>query len=76
MRLGVSLPIQTPLFMSEAYTWPLCGWAPQVIGRFARYPLGDPVQIEAAHAALRISNIQLNIVRRRRGGQGGVPTDR
>src|SRR5687768_771892 len=37
---------------------------------------GDPVQLEAARAALRISNIQLNIVRRRRSGQGGVPTDR
>ena len=37
---------------------------------------GDPVQLEAARAALRISNIQLTIVRRRRGGQGGVPTDR
>lgn len=37
---------------------------------------GDPVQLEAARAALRISTIQLSIVRRRRGGQGGVPTDR
>ena len=37
---------------------------------------GDAVQAEAARAALRISTIQLNIVRRRRGGQGGVPTDR
>jgi F-type H+-transporting ATPase subunit epsilon len=37
---------------------------------------GDPVQLEAARAALRISTLQLNMVRRRRGGQGGVPTDR
>jgi F-type H+-transporting ATPase subunit epsilon len=37
---------------------------------------GDPVQLEAARAALHISTLQLNMVRRRRGGQGGVPTDR
>ena len=37
---------------------------------------GDAVQAEAARAALRLSNSQLNIVRRRRGGHGGVPSDR
>src|SRR5215204_1451636 len=36
----------------------------------------DAVQAEEARAALHLSTIQLNIVRRRRGGQGGVPTDR
>jgi F-type H+-transporting ATPase subunit epsilon len=37
---------------------------------------GDPVQIQAARAALATSMVQLRVVRRRRGGQGGVPTDR
>lgn len=37
---------------------------------------GDPVQLEAARAALRISTLQLTMVRRRRGGQGGAPTER
>jgi F-type H+-transporting ATPase subunit epsilon len=37
---------------------------------------GDPVQIQAARLALQTSMVQLRVVRRRRGGQGGVPTDR
>jgi F-type H+-transporting ATPase subunit epsilon len=37
---------------------------------------GDPLQVEAARSALRVSMTQLQVVRRRRGGQGGVPTDR
>ena len=37
---------------------------------------GDAVQAQAARAALHLSTVQLNIVRRRRGGQGGVPIDR
>ena len=37
---------------------------------------GDVVQIQAARAALATSMVQLRVVRRRRGGQGGVPTDR
>jgi F-type H+-transporting ATPase subunit epsilon len=37
---------------------------------------GDSLQVEAARAALRVSMAQLQVVRRRRGGQGGVPTDR
>jgi F-type H+-transporting ATPase subunit epsilon len=36
---------------------------------------GDPVQIQAARLALQTSMVQLRVVRRRRGGQGGVPTD-
>jgi F-type H+-transporting ATPase subunit epsilon len=35
---------------------------------------GDHVQVEAARSALRVSLAQLRVVRRRRGGQGGVPT--
>ena len=37
---------------------------------------GDAVQIQAARADLATSMVQLRVVRRRRGGQGGVPTDR
>jgi len=37
---------------------------------------GDPIQIQAARLALQTSMVQLRVVRRRRGGQGGVPTDR
>jgi F-type H+-transporting ATPase subunit epsilon len=37
---------------------------------------GNTTQAEAARAALRVSLAQLNVVRRRRGGQGGVPSDR
>ena len=37
---------------------------------------GDAIQIQAARAALQTSMVQLRVVRRRRGGQGGVPTDR
>jgi F-type H+-transporting ATPase subunit epsilon len=37
---------------------------------------GDQVQIQAARLALQSSMVQLRVVRRRRGGQGGVPTDR
>lgn len=37
---------------------------------------GDQVQIQAARLALQTSMVQLRVVRRRRGGQGGVPTDR
>ena len=37
---------------------------------------GDALQAEAARTALRVSLAQLRVVRRRRGGQGGVPTDR
>jgi F-type H+-transporting ATPase subunit epsilon len=37
---------------------------------------GDPVQVQAARLALQTSLVQLRVVRRRRGGQGGVPTDR
>jgi F-type H+-transporting ATPase subunit epsilon len=37
---------------------------------------GDAVQIQAARLALQTSMVQLRVVRRRRGGQGGVPTDR
>ena len=37
---------------------------------------GDAVQIQAARAALATSMVQLRLVRRRRGGQGGVPSDR
>lgn len=38
---------------------------------------GNTVNIEAARAALKLSMVQLSVVRRRRGGQGGVPnTDR
>jgi F-type H+-transporting ATPase subunit epsilon len=36
---------------------------------------GNSVQAEAARVALRVSLAQLHVVRRRRGGQGGVPTD-
>jgi F-type H+-transporting ATPase subunit epsilon len=35
---------------------------------------GNTVQVEAAKAALRVSLAQLQVVRRRRGGTGGVPT--
>lgn len=34
---------------------------------------GNTANIEAARAALRLSMVQLSVVRRRRGGQGGVP---
>jgi F-type H+-transporting ATPase subunit epsilon len=34
---------------------------------------GNTLNIEAARAALKISMAQLSVVRRRRGGQGGVP---
>jgi F-type H+-transporting ATPase subunit epsilon len=37
---------------------------------------GDPVQVQAARLALQSSLVQLRVVRRRRGGQGGVPSDR
>jgi F-type H+-transporting ATPase subunit epsilon len=37
---------------------------------------GNTLQVEAARAALHLSQVQLQVVRRRRGGQGGVPTDR
>jgi len=37
---------------------------------------GDQVQIQAARLALQSSLVQLRVVRRRRGGQGGVPSDR
>jgi F-type H+-transporting ATPase subunit epsilon len=37
---------------------------------------GNTIQAEAARAMLRISTVQLSVVRRRRGGQGGVPSDR
>ena len=37
---------------------------------------GDPVQIQAARLALQSSLVQIRVVRRRRGGQGGVPLDR
>ena len=37
---------------------------------------GNNVQAEAARAALHLSQVQLRVVRRRRGGQGGVPSDR
>jgi F-type H+-transporting ATPase subunit epsilon len=37
---------------------------------------GDQIQIQAARLALQTSMVQLRVVRRRRGGQGGVPTDR
>ena len=37
---------------------------------------GNSVQVEAARAALRVSLAQLTVVRRRRGGHGGVSTDR
>ncbi|MFN8637216.1 MAG: F0F1 ATP synthase subunit epsilon [Chloroflexota bacterium] len=35
---------------------------------------GDHGQIEAARSALRVSLAQLRVVRRRRSGQGGIPT--
>jgi F-type H+-transporting ATPase subunit epsilon len=35
---------------------------------------GSSGQIEAARSALQVSLAQLKVVRRRRGGQGGVPT--
>ena len=37
---------------------------------------GDQTQIALARSALETSLVQLRVVRRRRGGQGGVPTDR
>ena len=37
---------------------------------------GDPIQVQAARLALQTSLVQLRVVRRRRGGQGGVPSDR
>jgi F-type H+-transporting ATPase subunit epsilon len=37
---------------------------------------GNTIEAEAARAALRVSLAQLGVVRRRRGGQGGVPSDR
>jgi F-type H+-transporting ATPase subunit epsilon len=37
---------------------------------------GNQGDVEAARSALRVSLAQLRVVRRRRGGQGGVPTDR
>ena len=38
---------------------------------------GNTLDVEAARAALQISMVRLAVVRRRRGGQGGVPaTDR
>lgn len=37
---------------------------------------GNTVQVEAARTALQHSLVQLRVVRRRRGGQGGAPTDR
>jgi F-type H+-transporting ATPase subunit epsilon len=36
----------------------------------------DSAQIATARAALQVSLVQLRVVRRRRGGQGGVPSDR
>jgi F-type H+-transporting ATPase subunit epsilon len=37
---------------------------------------GEAAQIQTARAALQLSLVQLRVVRRRRGGQGGVPLDR
>jgi len=37
---------------------------------------GNTIQAEAARVALQLSMVQLTVVRRRRGGQGGVPSDR
>lgn len=34
---------------------------------------GNSMNVEAARAALKMSMVQLSVVRRRRGGQGGVP---
>ena len=37
---------------------------------------GDQIQIQAARLSLQTSLVQLRVVRRRRGGTGGVPSDR